>query len=119
MKKAFCIPLLTMSIFSGLFGKKEEEKPVYLFKDPENTACFTCRHVTEEKKPILYVGHDEDDGAWQFLCGAEGHEENDAKIISLLEITKIDPSVNALHEMPTGVCAERSTATGEWKAYKM
>lgn len=38
------------------------------FSDAPNTACFTCCHVLEENKPILYVSHDED-GYWQFLCG--------------------------------------------------
>lgn len=27
------------------------------FADAPNTACFTCRHVLEEHKPILYVSH--------------------------------------------------------------
>ena len=36
------------------------------FKDAQNTACFTCCHVLEENKPILYVSHDQD-GFWQFL----------------------------------------------------
>lgn len=113
------ITLLTMSIFAGLFWrKKEDAKPTYLFLDSENTACFTCRHIIEEGKPILYVGHD-DDGAWQFMCGAEAHETEDAKIVGLLEIVKIDPSVNVLHEMPLGVCSKRQTPTGEWKAYKI
>lgn len=38
------------------------------FSDTPNTACFTCRHVLEENRPIRYVSHDED-GYWQFLCG--------------------------------------------------
>ena len=37
------------------------------FSDAPNTACFTCCHVLEENKPILYVSYDED-GYWQFLC---------------------------------------------------
>ena len=33
------------------------------FSDEPNTACFTCRHVLEENRPIRYVSHDED-GYW-------------------------------------------------------
>ncbi|MDP0491418.1 MAG: DUF2185 domain-containing protein [Verrucomicrobiota bacterium JB023] len=117
MKKAVFLSIITMSIFSGLFGKKEDPV-VFKFTSPENEACFTCKHVLDEKKPILYVSHDEDDGGWQFLCGADIHEETDAKIVSLLEIVKIDPSVNALHEMPEGVCAIRETKDSDWKFYK-
>lgn len=35
------------------------------FADDLRTACFTCFHVLEEDKPILYFSHDED-GYWQF-----------------------------------------------------
>lgn len=28
------------------------------FSDEPNTACFTCRHVLEENRPIRYVSHD-------------------------------------------------------------
>ena len=117
MKKAVFLSIITMSIFSGLFGKKEDQV-VFKFSSPKNEACFTCTHVMKEKKPILYVSHDEDDGGWQFLCGAENHEDKDAMIVSLLNIVERDPSVNALYEMPEGVCAERSDQNGEWKAFK-
>ena len=50
------------------------------FSDAPNTACFTCCHVLEENKPILYVSHDED-GYWQFLCGGN-HKEEDARVVS-------------------------------------
>ena len=48
------------------------------FSDAPNTACFTCCHVLEENKPILYVSHDED-GYWQFLCG--GNHKEDRKSV--------------------------------------
>lgn len=53
------------------------------FSDAPNTACFTCCHVLEENKPILYVSHDED-GYWQFLCGGN-HKEEDARVVSLIK----------------------------------
>ena len=58
------------------------------FSDAPNTACFTCCHVLEENKPILYVSHDED-GYWQFLCGGN-HKEEDVRVVSLASIIKID-----------------------------
>lgn len=39
------------------------------FYDPPNVATIICRHILENGAPILYISHDEDDGAWQFLCG--------------------------------------------------
>ena len=61
------------------------------FSDVPNTACFTCCHVLEENKPILYVSHDED-GYWQFLCGGN-HKEEDVRVVSLASILRIDESV--------------------------
>lgn len=39
------------------------------FCNAPNTATIICCHIMENKAPILYVSHDEDDGMWQFLCG--------------------------------------------------
>lgn len=66
------------------------------FADAPNTACFNCRHVLEEHKPILYVSHDED-GYWQFLCGGS-HKEEDARVVSLVcSITSLCFFVFFLH----------------------
>ena len=43
-------------------------------------AMFTCCHVLEDHKPILYISHDED-GDRQFLYGGN-HREEDARILS-------------------------------------
>ena len=64
------------------------------FSDAPNTACFTCCHVLEENKPILYVSHDED-GYWQFLCGGN-HKEEDARVVSLASILSIDETMGDL-----------------------
>ena len=39
------------------------------FSDAPNTACFTCCHVLEENKPILYVSHGDClIGSWVVNC---------------------------------------------------
>ena len=63
------------------------------FSDAPNTACFTCRHVLEENRPIRYVSHDED-GYWQFLCGGN-HTAEDARVVSLVSVWEMDESVGA------------------------
>jgi hypothetical protein len=55
-----------------------------MFADSLNTAVFTSKYVLNYDSPILYVFHDEDDGAWQFL-GIEDCTEKDFRIISLAE----------------------------------
>lgn len=117
--------LIAMSFFSSLFGCKKSSqapsaKPVtsrYQFEQSENTACFSCRHVIKGSAPILYVTHDADDGGWQFLCGGD-HTEEDAMIVCMGEVVKIDPSVNELHAIPEGTGATRETRGGAWKTFK-
>lgn len=82
------------------------------FADAPDTACFTCRHVLEDHKPILYVSHDED-GCWQFLCGGN-HVEDDARIVSLAKILSIDESMEALAELDYGEYAEAEDETSDW-----
>ena len=86
---------------------------VFPFGDAPNTACFTCTHVLEEGKPILFVSHDED-GYWQFLCGSN-HKVDDARIVSLASILDIDESMSCLAELDYGQYAEVKDSSGEWK----
>jgi len=50
------------------------------FADPPNVATFTTCKVLNEDHPRLLVTHDEDDGAWQFLCGTT-NEPRDGRIV--------------------------------------
>jgi hypothetical protein len=118
MKTRILTLILLITMFNIFGQKKKENNNKYLFKDNENTACFTCKHIINEKKPILYASHDSE-GDWQFLCGKEGHIEGDAKIISLKSATELDQSLNDLFEMPKGVGAERKTKNDKWKPFKL
>lgn len=102
-----------------MFGNIFKKKRRYNFSDPENTACMTCSHVLNQKLPILYVTHDEDDGMWQFLCGAEEHTPEHAKVIGLGEAVGLDQSLNELNEMPLGVGAERKSTNDKWQPFKL
>ena len=117
--------LIAMGIFSSLFGCKKpfdtsasnSDSSRYQFEQPENTACFSCRHVIKGGEPILYVTHDADDGGWQFLCGGD-HTEDDAMIVGMGEVVKMDPSVNELHKIPEGVGATRERRGGTWTTFR-
>lgn len=80
-------------------------------------AVFTCSHVILENQPVLYVEHDLE-GDWQFLCGQDNHSEADAKIVSLKQVTKIDPSLNDLYEMSIGFGTERTNIGKKWSPFK-
>ena len=74
-------------------------------------AVFTTAQVIYERQPILWVTHDEDDGAWQFHTGGPDTKA-DAMMVGLGNITSIDPSLFELADLPPGWEAWR-TAVGE------
>ena len=95
----------------GLFDRFMKRN-AFPFRDKPNTASFTCVHVLDRKRPILHVTHDED-GYWQFLCGAP-HPEDEARIIALEEAYELDPSVGQLAGMDRGHSADRTDVSSDW-----
>ncbi|MFH1434174.1 MAG: hypothetical protein ABIJ56_00520 [Pseudomonadota bacterium] len=88
------------------------------FADPKNVAVFTVGSVWEKGRPILYVYHDEDDGARQFHADREPDIE-EASILALDEIVKLDPSIAELTDLPLGWCACRESQESPWVRQKM
>ncbi|MEM9380904.1 MAG: hypothetical protein AAGB93_13205 [Planctomycetota bacterium] len=46
------------------------------FDQARNTASFSLRRIVFDGAPILYVTHDRDDHAWQFLDMGEAASED-------------------------------------------
>ena len=90
-----------------------------MFSEPENTACFTCKHVLEDKQPILYVTHDNDDGSWQFLCGVDSHEVQDARVVGLIEIVNMDETLNDVYELKMRYGVYRKSKGESWESFKI
>ncbi len=86
------------------------------FHNAPNTATLTCVHVLDGEKPILYASHDEEDGMWQFLCGA-AHDTEEARIVSLAFVFEHDNTIGLLSDMPCGYYAERKSQNEEWMIY--
>ena len=80
----------------------------------KNEAVISLKDIINKKKHILYVSHDAEDGAWQFLDGGIDHHKDDAVLVSLQSIIDIDNSVKELLIMPLGHKAERSTIKEKW-----
>lgn len=87
------------------------------FADPKNVAVITLKSITMGSNPILHVTHDGEDGTWQFLDGSTVSAE-DASIVSLEEIARIDPTVMELADLPLGWYAYRSAASEPWRRGK-
>ncbi len=88
------------------------------FKEKEDVSVITCNHILEGKSDICYVSHDAEDGGWQFLCGVDSHDENDARVISLKEAFEIDNSVGQLSDMDEGYYATRKNKNEKWEIFK-
>ena len=84
------------------------------FQDPPNTASITTVHVIAGRRPILLVTHDAEDGGWQFLCGTT-EDPADGRVIGLNTAITLDPSVEALADLPLGWRAWRTDATAPWQ----
>jgi hypothetical protein len=94
-----------------MFFKKKQKG----FQEADNTAVFTTKYVIKDKKPITYVTHEEEDGAWQFFSSDEFENFEDvAMIVGLGEIIALDPSVLELVDMPVGHYAIRETTNDKW-----
>ncbi|MCG7872966.1 MAG: hypothetical protein N0C81_11605 [Candidatus Thiodiazotropha lotti] len=101
-------------MFEKLFNKVSNCK----FKQAESTLCVMCCHVLEKNTPILSVAHDMED-IWQFFCGADGHEYNDIRIVTLSEVTELDSCINELSEIPLGAGAIRASTEEAWRQYTL
>ncbi len=83
------------------------------FIEQGNTMVITTKDIILGMKPILLVSHDLEDGMWEFL-DSEDVDENNARIVSLDEMLKIDSSITGLHDLPLGWIAYRSDINDSW-----
>jgi hypothetical protein len=83
------------------------------FDQPPRTAVITLRSIVFGGAPILHVAHDEDDHGWQFL-GWEDTDVDQAAVIALEEIVKLDPSVLEVADLPPGWRAWRVSKSSPW-----
>jgi hypothetical protein len=78
------------------------------FADPPNVW-----RVLDGIEPIVYVSHDADDGAWQFLPESGAIEEQ-AAVALLQDLCLQDPTLPQLARLPLGWRAERSGEDAPW-----
>lgn len=84
------------------------------FPDPPNVAAITTRNILMGRDWIAFVFHDEDDGGWQFH-GPDGFAMDDAAVVGLGEVWKLDPSIGGvLLSLPLGGRASRDSNVSPW-----
>jgi hypothetical protein len=84
------------------------------FMDPPNVAVITTREIVEGRSWIAHVSHDMDDGAWQFIGVNGPGSEEEARVVSLSAMIRLDPTITELADLPLGWRAWRETETGRW-----
>ncbi|WP_144393890.1 hypothetical protein [Pleionea sediminis] len=97
----------------SIFKKKKE----WPFDQPKNCAVFTIKQIIEGTSPIQVVYHDREDDGWQFVSNIE-YAMDDAKLVSLEEIIKIDPSVFEVAHIQPGYHAWRNKVGDKWTIAK-
>ena len=73
---------------------------------------FTTKQVLAGE-PILYVYHNRD-GDWQFHS-SDDPDIDDAQLVALESITKIDPTVNDIYHLEYGWWAYRKDKSADWE----
>jgi hypothetical protein len=108
------IKLSILIIFISCLSNSNERMTNKKFSEPDNTAVFTTRFVTD-KKEITHVTHEKEDGAWQFFSDDQfDNFESVAKIVGLGEIIKMDSTIHELADMPLGYEANRKFKGDKW-----
>lgn len=102
---------------SLLVGKAPQPDSAWPFEDAKNVAVFTTAGVIERKELIIHASHDEDDGAWQFHSAGSASMD-DARVVSLEEITRIEPAILQLADLPRGWTADRVQPGAPWQRKK-
>jgi hypothetical protein len=76
--------------------------------------ALICKHCEKGERPILYVAHTACDGVFQFLCGEDGHDVDDADPIHISHVIQDDPTVLKLLSIRESFEADRETKKSEW-----
>jgi hypothetical protein len=71
------------------------------------------RQVMDGQQPILLVVHDADDHGWQFIGSSDASME-DALLVCLENIVRLDPTVLEVADLPPGWQAIRDAVGGAW-----
>jgi hypothetical protein len=87
------------------------------FDQQPRVAALTTRQVLEDGLPILRVVHYLEDEDWAFTCGTTNANE-DARLISMEEALKIDPTLTEVADLPLGWGASRTHIGGSWSKFE-
>lgn len=91
--------------------KKFEGRWPFLYDSMSPT--LSLKRIFSEDQPILYVCHDYD-GGYQFLDGGDVSVE-DAAVVALEEVYRLDPTIAEVACLPLGWRAYRDRVEDPWQ----
>jgi hypothetical protein len=77
------------------------------------TRALTCSHVVSGEHPVLMVFH-EIEGDWQFLCGADRHDDAEIAFAHLGHLVDRDATLNETLDLREGWDAGRTAVGAPW-----
>jgi hypothetical protein len=86
------------------------------FDQGPTVACITTAQVLEQHLPVLRVTHYDDDHSWGFTCGTTNNSQ-DARVVGMGEMLKLDPSLASIADLLPGWSAYRRTPNGPWERF--
>jgi len=87
------------------------------FVDPPGTVCVTSNDVVDGSNSIRYASHEVDEDRetiWQFHSNIDTFDFEQAKLVRLDTMLKIDPSLLEISKLPIGAVATRSEIGSRW-----
>lgn len=94
-----------------------ETDPDWPFDQEKNVAAISTKQVVDQGLPILLAIHYEDDHSWAFLCDTTD-EEGDSTLITMEQITMMDPSLKSIADLEPGWVAYRESIEDEWEKFE-
>ena len=91
--------------------------PEWSFPVPSDAPALTCRHVSDEGAPVLWVARESDASRgedWSLHCGAAGHADDEIVVIHLAHLVRGAPSVRALATLLLDWEADRPDVDSPW-----
>jgi hypothetical protein len=117
-------PMLASEIHEGTREREfwdindlSETEARWKFSDTRDTIAFLSGPVQRKEEAVTYVSHDHN-GDWQFLGDSMSNDEKPV-LVCLHHPIDDDSSLEALHDLPVGWWAERSSLTGAWERFEL
>ena len=82
-----------------------------------DTMVVTSCYVIEDRCPILFVSHEQDEeggSLWQFHCGNGDYSMERMMLVRLDTIEKIDPTISTIASLVVGHEATRNAIGSDW-----